>query len=111
MVQFISYDTIVKLMEDYLPERLKNGKEKEFLRKWSFGYMFWATLPRHEDQWWVCEEHFDKKMNCPEGIEVKRKNIEVVVIGYIPATAHYVLFTYLDTAFPKIIQTYCALHK
>lgn len=72
-MRFISYDTIAKLMESYLPERLKNGKEKEFLRKWSFVYMFWATLPRHEDQWWVCEEHFDKKTNSPEGIEVKRK--------------------------------------
>lgn len=38
-MRFISYDTIVKLMEDYLPESLKNGKKKELLRQWSFCYM------------------------------------------------------------------------
>lgn len=59
-MRFISYDTIVKLMEDYLPESLKNGKKKELLRQWSFCYMTWATLPRQEYHWWVCEEYFGK---------------------------------------------------
>ena len=75
-MRFISYDTIVKLMEDYLPESLKNGKKKELLRQWSFCYMTWATLPRQEYHWWVCEEYFDEKTDSPAGIVVKRKKLE-----------------------------------
>ena len=72
----ISYDTIVKLMEGYLPETLKSGNERELLRKWSFGYMFWVTLSRQEDHWWSIEEYFAEKTNSPEGIEVKRNKIQ-----------------------------------
>lgn len=75
-MRFISYDTIVKLMEDYLPESLKNGKKKELLRQWSFCYMTWATLPRQEYHWWVCEEYFDEKTDSPAGIKVKRNKIQ-----------------------------------
>ena len=75
-MRFISYDTIVKLMEDYLPESLKNGKKKELLRQWSFCYMTWATLPRQEYHWWVCEEYFDEKTDSPVGIKVKRNKIQ-----------------------------------
>lgn len=75
-MRFISYDTIVKLMEDYLPESLKNGKKKELLRQWSFCYMTWATLPRQEYHWWVCEEYFDEKTDSPVGIVIKRKKLE-----------------------------------
>ena len=75
-MRFISYDTIVKLMEDYLPESLKNGKKKELLRQWSFCYMTWATLPRQEYHWWVCEEYFDEKTDSPAGIVIKRKKLE-----------------------------------
>ena len=75
-MRFISYDTIVKLMEDYLPESLNNGKKKELLRQWSFCYMTWATLPRQEYHWWVCEEYFDEKTDSPAGIVVKRKKLE-----------------------------------
>lgn len=76
-MRFISYDTIVKLMEDYLPESLKNGKKKELLRQWSFCYMTWATLPRQEYHWWVCEEYFDEKTDSPVGIVIKRKKLEM----------------------------------
>ena len=75
-MRFISYDTIVKLMEDYLPESLKNVKKKELLRQWSFCYMTWATLPRQEYHWWVCEEYFDEKTDSPVGIVIKRKKLE-----------------------------------
>ena len=75
-MRFISYDTIVKLMEDYLPESLNNGKKKELLRQWSFCYMTWATLPRQEYHWWVCEEYFDEKTDSPVGIKVKRNKIQ-----------------------------------
>jgi hypothetical protein len=75
-MRFISYDTIVKLMENYLPESLKNGKKKELLRQWSFCYMTWATLPRQEYHWWVCEEYFDEKTDSPVGIVIKRKKLE-----------------------------------
>lgn len=75
-MRFISYDTIVKLMEDYLPESLKNGKKKELLRQWSFCYMTWATLPRQEYHRWVCEEYFDEKTDSPVGIVIKRKKLE-----------------------------------
>lgn len=75
-MRFISYDTIVKLMEDYLPESLKNGKKKELLRQWSFCYMTWATMPRQEYHWWVCEEYFDEKTDSPVGIVIKRKKLE-----------------------------------
>ena len=75
-MRFISYDTIVKLMEDYLPESLKNGKKKELLRQWSFCYMTWATLPRQEYHWWVCEEYFGEKTDSPVGIVIKRKKLE-----------------------------------
>lgn len=75
-MRFISYDTIVKLMEDYLPESLKNGKKRELLRQWSFCYMTWATLPRQEYHWWVCEEYFDEKTDSPVGIVIKRKKLE-----------------------------------
>lgn len=75
-MRFISYDTIVKLMEDYLPESLKNGKKKKLLRQWSFCYMTWATLPRQEYHWWVCEEYFDEKTDSPVGIVIKRKKLE-----------------------------------
>lgn len=71
-MNLISYETITKLMENYLPETLKNGDEKELLRKWCLCYMFWAVMPREQDHWWVFKEYSDESTGQPAGIAITK---------------------------------------
>ena len=71
-MNFISYDTLLRLMEDYLPETLKNGEQKDLLRKWCLSYMFRALLPKEENHEWRYKEYFNEKTHEPAGIVINK---------------------------------------
>ncbi|MGN0623007.1 MAG: DEAD/DEAH box helicase [Oscillospiraceae bacterium] len=71
-MNFISYDTLLRLMEDYLPETLKNGEQKDLLRKWCLSYMFLALLPKEENHEWRYKEYFNEKTHEPAGIVINK---------------------------------------